>query len=197
MEPRLRAGNRVGVPRWRRSYEESRVLVRGDALRLGELGRAQELRGAMRLVDSEAEGGLRRPGRLALEVEQVQHPHGRLAEHLDALRVVDAARVALEQDLELRGRQPVEDVREEEAVQPLVGEIDADLPRACNAARVECGLARPGQCRVRWPECGVTTEGRGERAAGAAEVAVRQRLLRLLRLLRRLRRLRRLDRRRP
>ena len=90
----------------------------------------------MRLVDSEAEGGLRRPGRLALEVEQVQHPHGRLAEHLDALRVVDAARVAFEQDLELRGRQPVEDRGEEEAVQPLVGEIDADLPRECSAARI-------------------------------------------------------------
>ena len=63
----------------------------------------------MRLVDGEAEGGLGRPGRLALEVEQVEHPHGRRAEHRDALRVVDPARVAAEQDLELRGGQPVKD----------------------------------------------------------------------------------------
>ena len=48
--------------------------------------------------------------RVRVRAEQVEHPHGRRAEHRDALRVVDPARVAAEQDLELRGGgQPVKD----------------------------------------------------------------------------------------
>ena len=116
-------------------------------------------------VDLEEEGGLGGVGRAALMVEQVEDAIGRRGDQVDAARVVDAqGLVAHERQHVLRAA--LEDMRDEERVEALVGKVDAELLECVLVERLEAedveqpdGVAGDGAALDFWREAGDGSRG--------------------------------------
>eukprot|EP00966_Prymnesium_polylepis_P136345 3150461-Prymnesium_polylepis.1 len=114
---------------------ETAVLVdRGGAR---ELGDSEKRRRAVLLVDSEAEGAVARVGAAACVIEDVEDAVRRGFQNGQAGRVIDPGGVRAEQGLEHGLWHALEDMRQEEGVQLLVGVVDAELLKAVAAERLE------------------------------------------------------------